>query len=125
MSITRWPSSAARADRAAVELVAQDQPAADAGADGQHHRLAGPARRAGAVLGQRGQVGVVVDEHRQAEALGHHVREPDVPEREVDRDHRGAGALVDQRRDPEADRVDLAAGAAQASSTASTTTSSR
>ena len=47
----------------------------------QHHDLAGTPRRAGAVLGDRRDVGVVVDEHGQAEALGHDVRERDVVER--------------------------------------------
>src|SRR5947208_4107164 len=47
------------ADRAAVELVAQDQPAADAGPNGQHHRLAAAAGGARPVLGQGSEVGVV------------------------------------------------------------------
>ena len=110
-SITMCPSSPAGPDRAAVELAAQDQPAADAGADREHHGLAATARRAGAMLGQRREVGVVVDEHRQAEPLGHHVGEHDVLEREVHGDHRGAGPLIDQAGDAEADRGDLPAGA--------------
>ena len=77
MSITTCPSSAAGADRAAVELVADDQPAADAGPDRQHHRLARAPRGAGAVLGERGRVRVVVHEHGQPDPLGHHVAEGD------------------------------------------------
>ena len=50
---------------------------------------------AGAMLGQRREVGVVVDEHRQIESLGHHVGEHDVLEREVDGEHRGARPLID------------------------------
>ena len=115
----------AGADRAAVELAAEDQPAADPGADRQHDRLAAAARRPGAVLGERRQVGVVVDEHRQAEPLGHHVGEHDVLERQVDGDHRVPATLIDQRGDSEADRATSPPRRSRVSSTASTTTSSR
>ena len=98
---------AGRADRAAVQLAAEDQPAADPGADRQQHRLVGAPRGARAVLGQRGQVGVVVDEHRQPEPLGHDRAERDVGERQIDGDDAAPGTLIHQARDPEADRGDL------------------
>ena len=104
------PSSAPRPDGAAVQLAAENQAAADAGPERQHHRLAGAARCAGPVLGQHRQVGIVVDEYGQPEPFGHDVAERHAPQREVGRADRDAGALVDQRRDPEADRLDLAAG---------------
>ena len=63
------------------------------------------------MLAQCREVGVVVDEHRQVEPLGHHVGEHDVLEREVHGDDRGARPLIDYAGDAEADRGDLAAGA--------------
>ena len=71
------------AERAPVELAAQDQAAGDAGPERQDDRVARAPGRAGAVLGDRASVGVVVDEHRQAEPLGHHVGERDVGQRQV------------------------------------------
>ena len=56
-----------------------------------------------------GKVGVVIDVDRQPEALGHHVGEGDVGQRQVDGDHGDSGALIDQAGNPEADRLDLAA----------------
>ena len=58
-----------------------------------------PARRAPAPLGQQRGVAVVVDEHRQAGALGEHVARRDVLQREVVRRAGHAGAPVDQRGD--------------------------
>ena len=94
-SITTCPSSAAGADCAAVELAAEDQPAADAGADREQDGLVATAGGAGAVLGDCRTVRVVVDEHRKIEPLGHYVGEHDVLEREVDGDHRVARPLID------------------------------
>jgi hypothetical protein len=53
------------------------------------------------VLGEHRAVRVVVDEHGQAEALGHDVAERDVPDRQVDRRDRHPGGVVHERRDPE------------------------
>ncbi len=64
--------------------------------------------RAGAMLGERRRIAVVVDEHGQPEPLGHHVPERDVGQRQVDRDHRDPGALVDQAGNPESDRLHVA-----------------
>ena len=101
----------AGANPAAVQLAAEDQPAADAGPDRHDDDLAGADGGAGAMLGERCQIRVVVDEHRDPEPLGHHVSERDVIELEVDRDDRFAGPAIDQGRDAEADRGDLPAGA--------------
>ncbi len=62
------------------------------------------------MFGNRGKISVVVDEHRQIEALGHHVGERDVGQRHIDRDDRDAGAPVDLGGDPETDRLDLIPG---------------
>jgi len=98
-----------RTDPTAVELAAQDQPAADPGADRHDHRFVRPARGAGAVLGERRHVGVVVDEHGQTEPLGHDRAERDVGKWEIDCNHTTAATLIHQARDPEAHRRDLAA----------------
>ena len=63
-----WPELRTPADRAAVDLTVEDQPAADPGPDGEHHDVRGPPPRAVEVLGQGGDVGVVVDEDREARA---------------------------------------------------------
>ena len=60
----------------------------------------------------------------RSEPLGHHVGERDVGQRQVDRDDRDPGALVDQAGDPEADRLDLGPGGLAHLWTASTATSS-
>ena len=52
-------------------------------------------------------IAVVVNVDGQAEALGHHVSEGDVAQRQVDGDGGDPGAAIDQGRDPEADRLDL------------------
>ncbi len=58
------------------------------GADRQQHDLARALGRPGAMLGDRSDVAIVVDEYRQPEPLGHDVGERDVGEVEVDRLHR-------------------------------------
>ena len=98
-----------RADPAAVQLAAQDQPAADPRADRHDHRLARSARSAGPVLGERRHVGVVIDEYGQPQPLGHDRAERDVGEWEIDCNHAAAATLIHQARDPEAHRRDLAA----------------
>ena len=55
------------------------------------------------VLGERGDVRVVVDRDRQPEALGHPPAEVERAKRNVDRAANGSRALVDLRRKPEAD----------------------
>src|SRR6185312_7024360 len=97
-------------DPTAVQLAPQDQPAADPGADRHDHRLVGPTRGAGTMLGERRHVGVVVDEYGQSEPLGHDVPEGNVGQWEIDCNHATAATLIHQARDPEAHRRDLAAG---------------
>jgi hypothetical protein len=59
------------------------------------------------MLGERRRVGVVVDEHRQPEALGDQVPNRDVRDRQVDRGDREAALAVYRARDPEPDRGDV------------------
>ena len=66
---------ARRALRAAEELAADQDRAADAGAERQHHRDALAARGAVPVLGEQREVRVVVDEGRQPDALRHDLGE--------------------------------------------------
>ena len=60
-------------------------------------------------LGDRRRVRVVVDPDRKREALAHALAEVEVRERDVAPTTRPARALVDRRRDPEADRGDVVA----------------
>ena len=96
------------ADPTPVWLAAENQAAADPRPERHQHDLGGAAGSAGAVLGDRRRVAVVVDEHGQPEPFGHHVAERDVGQRRVDPDDRDPVALVHQHRDPEPDRIDLA-----------------
>src|SRR5581483_2111401 len=63
----------AGADRAAVRPSAENQAAADAGAERDHDHVACALTGAGAPLGDGGGVAVVVERDRQAEPLPHHV----------------------------------------------------
>ena len=78
------------AGRAAVDLAAEDQAAADPGADRQHHRVRLALRGAVEVLGEGRDVGVVVDEDRQADPLADQVADRQVGQRQVDRGDRDA-----------------------------------
>ena len=84
LSITMWPSSAPRSDRAAIRRSAEDQPTADPGPDRHHHDLAGANGGAGSMLGEGRHVAVVVDEHRQSEPFSHHIAKTNVLQRKVD-----------------------------------------
>ena len=99
-----WPSSARRADRTAIHLPVEDEPAADARAEGEHHHVARSASGADLPLGERRRVRVVVDPDREREALPHPVAEVEIGERNVHGRDRPARALVDRRGEPEADR---------------------
>jgi hypothetical protein len=79
-----------------------------AAADRQQQRIGVVRGRPEAPLGQHRRRRIVVDEDRQPEPLGHEVAEREVADRQVDRGHRDAALLVDQRGDSEADRFDLA-----------------
>ena len=99
----------AAAREAAVDLAAQEHAAADPGAEREHHHLVAARAGARARLGEDRAVGVVVDDHRQLQALGHDVREADVVQREVDGLDGQPRARVERARDAEADRLDVAA----------------
>ena len=63
-----WPSSAPEPVGPAEDLAADDHAAAHAGAEREHHEQARRRVVHELGLGERGAVGVVVDEHRHAEA---------------------------------------------------------
>ena len=72
------------AERAAVELAVQDEPAADPGAERQHDHVPRPPPRAQTVLGDRGGVRVVLERDREPERSREPVAEVDAGERDVD-----------------------------------------
>ena len=90
---------------AAVRAAVQDQAAADPGAEREHHDVPRPACGARPPLGDRRGVAVVVERDRQAVPLAHPVAQVDALERDVHGLERAARALVDPRRDPEAERL--------------------
>ena len=91
---------------AAVERSVDHSAAAAARAEREHEHRLRAATCAGAVLRERGDVRVVVDRHRQPEALGHRVAEVERAKGNVDRAANGSRALVDLRGKPEADGDD-------------------
>ena len=92
------------ARRAPVQLPVQHQPAADPRPHREHdqvpdHRLTRFVER----LGEGRQVGVVVDEHRQPEALLEHAAEVEVGQVKVDARAHPAGGELDHRGHPDPD----------------------
>ncbi len=85
-----------------------DDPGTDADASHQEHDVVVPARCAAAVLGKRGQVGVVAHDDRDVRRreLGEHRSECGVTPAEVGCEADGAGVPVDRARDahPDTDR---------------------
>ena len=98
------PELGSGAGRAAVQTAVQDQAAADARTQREHHDVGGATPRARLPFGDCGGVAVVVDPHRQPMTLAHAVAKVEVRERDVDRRDRPPRALVDARREAEADR---------------------
>src|SRR4051794_5346431 len=94
----------ARAGGPAVHLPVEDQPAADAGSERQHHEVIRAAAGAEAPFGLRRGVRVVVDRYGQAEPVAHSPAQVELAERDVDRGDGDARALVDRGRDAEAER---------------------
>ena len=93
------------ADRAAVELAVQDRgPPPIPVPSVSRTRCSRTPPRAETVLGDRGGVRVVLERDRHAEPLLQPVAEVDPGERHVHRRPASAGALVDERRDPDAER---------------------
>src|SRR5436190_923402 len=77
----------------------------------RHPISASASTAARAPLADRRSIGVVVDPDREAVPLAHAVAEVDACKRDVHGRDRAAGLLVDSRRDPEAERGDIMAGA--------------
>ena len=70
-SIVTWPSSPARATRALVEAAVEHQPGADAGRRPSRRRRRSAASRAPHDLGERAEVGVVLDANGEPELRLH------------------------------------------------------
>ena len=103
-----WPSSPAPPRDAPVEPAVEDRarraiPVPRVSTIASEAPRAAPAR----CSARADVVAVVVNEHGQSEPFGHHVGEGDVGQRSVHADPHLAGAAVDQRRQSEADGVDL------------------
>jgi hypothetical protein len=94
-----------------VQLAAQDEPAAEAGADGQEREVVEPDRDAPPLLADRGEADVVLHRHRHAEPLlqrgadrqpfepGDVARQPDLAARRLDHArHAGHRAVQRARR---------------------------
>ena len=91
---------------AAEEAAVDDDAAADAGAEREHHEVLRAAPGAAAPLGERGGARVVLDPDREPEALARPRDEIDVVEREVHRAQDAPRAALEVRRDAVADRGD-------------------
>ena len=93
-------------DPAAVDLAAQQQPAADPGAEREQRDVGRALRDPDPRLADHVAVRVVVDHDGHPEPLGHHGPERDVLERHVDGLHRHPRPRVERARDAEPDRLD-------------------
>ena len=96
--------------RAAVEVAVDDQAATDPGSEGEQNDVGGAAGGAVTVLGERGEVGVVVHRDRKADPLRDDVSERHVGERQVDGIDADAAAAIDRAGNPEPDRGDAGTG---------------
>ena len=76
------------------------------GAERQHDHVLRAATRADRPLGDRGGIRIVVDRDGQAQVVLRALAQRHALDRDVDREHGGAFALVDRRRDADADRGD-------------------
>jgi hypothetical protein len=94
-------------ERAPVDATVEQQPAADARAQGDQHGVREVARGAEARLGEQSRVCVVVHYHRQAEAFAHHVAKAHVLERQMGGPARHAGLPLHQGGDAEAHGRDI------------------
>ena len=101
----KWPSSAPRPCAPRKVIAVDHHPAAHAGAEREHHEVV-LAEYVG--LGESGAVGVVVDEHRHAEAPAELLAQRHAGERDVHARLDRAGGVVDLRGHADADRLGLA-----------------
>ena len=115
----RMPKLARAAGRAPVDPPAEHQAAADAGADRQHHEVAGDHPQIVVVgLGQRRDGRIVIDEDGHAEPLAEPLAQRHVAQRDIGRGDDPPGLELDDRRHPDPDPVQLrpAAGSTPATS---------
>ena len=91
------------AARSAVEPPAEDEPAADPRAEREHDHVLRTAAGADRPFGHRRGVRVVVDRDRQPQVLLAALSQRDALERDMHGEDRRAFALVDRRRDADAD----------------------
>jgi polyisoprenyl-teichoic acid--peptidoglycan teichoic acid transferase len=89
---------------AAVEVIVDDQAAADAGAEREHDQVGHSPPRPEAPLGEGCGVAVVLDAGRKRVALARPVREVHTVEWEVHGPERDTGSPVDVQRHPVSDR---------------------
>ena len=94
------------AARSPVEPPAEDEPAADARAEGEHDHVLRAAAGADRPFGDRGGVRVVVDRDGQAQISLAALAQRHARERNVDREDGAAAPLVDRRRNADADGGD-------------------
>ena len=93
-----------RTRRAAVDAPADDDPAADAGTDREHHKVAGDEHAVLVIgLGERRARRVVVDEDGDAQPLAQHGAQRHVVQWDVHRRADPAGLPVDDRWNGDAD----------------------
>jgi hypothetical protein len=97
----------ASAARAAVDLAAREDRAADPGPQRQQERVGRAPGRSGLRLREQRAVRVVVDHDRPVEPLADEVAERHAGERQVNALERHRPFAVHQRRDAEADRLGL------------------
>ena len=99
---------AGAAGRAPVDPAAEHDPAAHPCADRQHHEVVSDEQQVVVVrLGQRGDGGVVVDEHGHAEPIAEHLAQRHVDKRDVDRGDDASGLELDHGGNADADRVEF------------------
>ena len=82
------------------------------GAEQDHRRVVAPGGGTVAVLGQQGDVGVVVHVHGKAQPLAHQVPEGDTLERKVRGPRTRAALLVHERGKAESHRIHVGSGRA-------------
>ena len=103
------PDLAGHVRGAVIEPAVEDDPAADAGADGEPDRVPAPLRGADPPLAQHGAVGVVVERRREPQAVVDDLAQRQVDPAEVRREQHDAALGVERARRADADADDLRA----------------